>query len=296
MSLGATASAPASAWEIAVLASSSTERSLSTSPPARTMPQWPCEVYSQRQTSVIDGEVGVGVLERANRHLHDALVVVGAAADLVLGGGDAEEQDRVDPGGGDLAGLLDQVGDREALDARHRVDALADTLAGDHEEWLDQLRRRELGLADEAAQGLGPAQAAQAGSGKSHRLDSRWVVLRVAFAAMEAATTAALQARDLVKRYGEREALRGVSFEALAGELVAVIGPNGAGKTTLLSILAGILAGRWGRGHGRHRRGRLGAPAGGALPAPHGRGEPAAVRAAGAPRGPARERSRRCSS
>ncbi len=45
----------------------------------------------------------------------------------------------------------------------------------------------------------------------------------------------------LVKRFGEREALRGVSFETAPGELVAVIGPNGAGKTTLLSILAGIL-------------------------------------------------------
>jgi ABC-2 type transport system ATP-binding protein len=53
--------------------------------------------------------------------------------------------------------------------------------------------------------------------------------------------TAALEAEALVKRYGEREALRGVSFSAAAGELVAVIGPNGAGKTTLLSILAGIL-------------------------------------------------------
>jgi ABC-2 type transport system ATP-binding protein len=50
----------------------------------------------------------------------------------------------------------------------------------------------------------------------------------------------ALTARGLVKHYGEREALKGVSFAAAPGELVAVIGPNGAGKTTLLSILAGI--------------------------------------------------------
>jgi len=46
----------------------------------------------------------------------------------------------------------------------------------------------------------------------------------------------------LTKRFGDREALRGVSFGAEPGELVAVIGPNGAGKTTLLSILAGIQA------------------------------------------------------
>ena len=37
------------------------------------------------------------------------------------------------------------------------------------------------------------------------------------------------------------EALHEVSFQAGAGELVAVVGPNGAGKTTLLSIIAGAL-------------------------------------------------------
>jgi len=50
-----------------------------------------------------------------------------------------------------------------------------------------------------------------------------------------------VEARGLVKRYGEREALKGVDFAAGPGELVGVIGPNGAGKTTLLSILAGTL-------------------------------------------------------
>jgi ABC-2 type transport system ATP-binding protein len=54
--------------------------------------------------------------------------------------------------------------------------------------------------------------------------------------------SAVLSVSALAKRYGELEALRDVSFQAAAGELVAVVGPNGAGKTTLLSIIAGIQA------------------------------------------------------
>ena len=55
-----------------------------------------------------------------------------------------------------------------------------------------------------------------------------------------AAAPVVIEASGLVKRYGERDALRGVSLSAYPGEVMAVIGPNGAGKTTLLTILAGI--------------------------------------------------------
>jgi ABC-2 type transport system ATP-binding protein len=48
--------------------------------------------------------------------------------------------------------------------------------------------------------------------------------------------------RGLVKRYGRREAVRGVDLDVRRGEIFAFLGPNGAGKTTTVEILEGFRA------------------------------------------------------
>ncbi len=50
-----------------------------------------------------------------------------------------------------------------------------------------------------------------------------------------------IHVKDVTKAYGDVQALRGVSFDVAAGEIVGLLGPNGAGKTTLIKILTGYL-------------------------------------------------------
>jgi polar amino acid transport system ATP-binding protein len=47
-------------------------------------------------------------------------------------------------------------------------------------------------------------------------------------------TTAVIEIRDLHKRFGDLEVLKGIDFEVDEGEVVCVIGPSGSGKSTLL--------------------------------------------------------------
>ena len=51
----------------------------------------------------------------------------------------------------------------------------------------------------------------------------------------------ALEVKDLVVKYGEISALRGISFTAEDGKLTTLIGSNGAGKSTLLKTISGLL-------------------------------------------------------
>jgi ABC-2 type transport system ATP-binding protein len=55
-------------------------------------------------------------------------------------------------------------------------------------------------------------------------------------------TAPVLACRGLEKRYGNRTAVDGVSFEIAAGECYGLLGPNGAGKTTTISMACGLLA------------------------------------------------------
>jgi ABC-2 type transport system ATP-binding protein len=51
-----------------------------------------------------------------------------------------------------------------------------------------------------------------------------------------------IKAKNLVKRFGKLEAVKGVSFGVKEGEVFGFLGPNGAGKTTTINLLCTLLA------------------------------------------------------
>ena len=53
---------------------------------------------------------------------------------------------------------------------------------------------------------------------------------------------AMIEIHDLVKRYGKKLALDGISMTVGEGEIVGFLGPNGAGKSTTMNILTGYLS------------------------------------------------------
>ena len=52
---------------------------------------------------------------------------------------------------------------------------------------------------------------------------------------------ALLELSDLTVRYGEIEAVRGISLSVGAGEVVTLLGSNGAGKSTTLKAISGLV-------------------------------------------------------
>lgn len=50
-----------------------------------------------------------------------------------------------------------------------------------------------------------------------------------------------IQCQDVWKRYGKKEALRGLNLTLESGKIVGLLGPNGSGKTTLIKVLNGLL-------------------------------------------------------
>jgi ABC-2 type transport system ATP-binding protein len=52
---------------------------------------------------------------------------------------------------------------------------------------------------------------------------------------------AILEVDNLTKKYGDFEAVKGISFSVEEGEIFGLLGPNGAGKTQTISMLTGVI-------------------------------------------------------
>ncbi|MFP4243306.1 MAG: ABC transporter ATP-binding protein [Chitinispirillaceae bacterium] len=57
---------------------------------------------------------------------------------------------------------------------------------------------------------------------------------------MDEKRSVAIKVKDLAKRFGRHEAVRGADFSVLEGEIFGFLGPNGAGKTTTINMITGL--------------------------------------------------------
>ena len=60
-------------------------------------------------------------------------------------------------------------------------------------------------------------------------------------------TSMVLRSENLIKKYGKRTVVNGVSFDVKQGEIVGLLGPNGAGKTTSFYMTTGLVVPNGGR-------------------------------------------------
>ena len=51
----------------------------------------------------------------------------------------------------------------------------------------------------------------------------------------------AIDVRNIVKKYGDFEAVKGITFDVAEGEIFGLLGPNGAGKSTLIRMMTTLL-------------------------------------------------------
>src|SRR6266487_6370663 len=113
-----------------------------------------------------DEQVWHRALHRADGLLHDPLVVVGFGAGGVLGRRNAEENDAAQSQRGGALGILYHLIDRELRDARQGYDGPPQPFTVRDEQWPDELRRRDVRLLHQTAQGGRAAQPPHAANRK----------------------------------------------------------------------------------------------------------------------------------
>ena len=173
MSLGATTSAPAAAWETAVRASSSSVASLSTTPSARSTPQWPWLVYSHRHTSVITSRSGCAALiaRVASWTTPSSSQAPEPCASLAAGRPNSSTAGMPSAAASPASSTAWSI-ERWSMPGMVGIGVRL-SLPCDDEHRVDEVPRRQLGLAHEAAQPAGGTEATQAGGGEGHARDGR---------------------------------------------------------------------------------------------------------------------------